>query len=174
MRGDTLAPSPLPSRVQPMSCPVGDAQARTLSQPGLGAAPSWPPPRVSQKAPPLPPHSHSPTSPFCILARMPRPKPSPRSTRRTRWTSTQASLGAHGPGIIGQTRTPEGRDRGLHLPARLSESLRSAKPAALLRPPGGRAQPPRPLLPGGRFLAAARRDAEYVCAARPIFTPQTK
>ena len=71
--------SPLLSRVQPILCPLGDAQAPTLSQPGLGAAPSWPLPWGPQKAHPRPPHSHPPTIPSVslpgCLGLSPRPDP---------------------------------------------------------------------------------------------------
>lgn len=73
--------------------------------------------------------------------------------------------------VLGQTRPPYDRGWGPGLRARVSGSRRMAPKQPLHARSSSEAEAESS---GGGQGAAAPRDAECVCAARPIFTPQTK
>lgn len=158
------------------SGPNGDAQPRTLF-----SARTWGCSRLTALAgmpdvhPPSP-HSHppviaSPSLRSCLrLSRSPDPR-----TPRAAPASTPAGLGAHGPGSSRKPELPRAGDwtcglGSLNLAGSPREPLFSGLGAAASTP----APTQRPSPRGGGQGAAAPRDAECVCAARPIFTPQTK
>lgn len=174
-RGGTPASSPLPSRVPPIPRPSWGCPGPNTLPARTGGCPTG---ILEPPSTPSPPTFHPPSHLHPCAGAWAWTLALTHSSHTA--SSTRASLGALHPEVLGQTRTPEGGGWGPGLPARLSGSRWSAKPAALLRPPGGEAQPPAlaptrgPIPRGGGQCAAARRDAECVCAARPIFTPQTK